>query len=333
WGTWLSCEEVALDAASIFGKRHGFVCEVPADPAQTSGAAIVGMGRFAHEAVAVDPASGIVYMTEDDRNVSALYRYVPNNPGGGLGALAQGGTLQAARVVGRPNMSLLTPQLGEIYALEWVTIGDPDKGRRFVSVPNSTGTGSGPFAQAWEQGALRISRGEGITFAAGQMFIVDTSAGVDAQGQPGYGDGAIWALDLANQTLRTVFVSASPSAANNPDNITLRPGGGLFFCEDGGGVQDVDGFGNRIMGLTVQGETFIFARNNVVVDAAQLAAAGKVIAAGDYRSKEFCGACFDPTGQILFVNIQTPGITFAITGPWNVGAAMRSDRTGGFLLR
>ncbi|MGL4574491.1 MAG: alkaline phosphatase PhoX, partial [Burkholderiaceae bacterium] len=29
WGTWLSCEEVALDAASIFGKRHGFVFEVP----------------------------------------------------------------------------------------------------------------------------------------------------------------------------------------------------------------------------------------------------------------------------------------------------------------
>ena len=28
---------------------------------------------------------------------------------------------------------------------------------------------------------------------------------------------------------------------------------------------------------------------------------------------------FDPTGRYLFVNVQTPGITFAITGPWAKG--------------
>ena len=31
------------------------------------------------------------------------------------------------------------------------------------------------------------------------------------------------------------------------------------------------------------------------------------------------GANFDPSGKWLFVNIQTPGITFAITGPWKRG--------------
>lgn len=39
-------------------------------------------------------------------------------------------------------------------------------------------------------------------------------------------------------------------------------------------------------------------------------------APGDYRGFEFCGACWDPTGRTLFVNVETPGITFAITGPW-----------------
>ena len=39
-----------------------------------------------------------------------------------------------------------------------------------------------------------------------------------------------------------------------------------------------------------------------------------------YRGNEFCGGCFDPTGRYLFVNIQTPGITFAITGPWANGS-------------
>jgi uncharacterized protein len=74
------------------------------------------------------------------------------------------------------------------------------------------------------------------------------------------------------------------------------------------------------MGLTPDGGTFIFAKNNVNLTSAQLAAAGKLTTlAADRRSSEFCGACFDPTGRFLFVNIQTPGITFAITGPWAKG--------------
>jgi secreted PhoX family phosphatase len=36
----------------------------------------------------------------------------------------------------------------------------------------------------------------------------------------------------------------------------------------------------------------------------------------DYSGFEWAGATFDPTGKWLFVNIQDPGITFAITGPW-----------------
>jgi secreted PhoX family phosphatase len=31
------------------------------------------------------------------------------------------------------------------------------------------------------------------------------------------------------------------------------------------------------------------------------------------------GVCFDPYGEVLFVNIQRPGITFAIWGPWERG--------------
>ena len=31
---------------------------------------------------------------------------------------------------------------------------------------------------------------------------------------------------------------------------------------------------------------------------------------------EFTGATFSADGETLFVNIQEPGITFAITGPW-----------------
>nr|MBA3847962.1 DUF839 domain-containing protein [Planctomycetota bacterium] len=30
----------------------------------------------------------------------------------------------------------------------------------------------------------------------------------------------------------------------------------------------------------------------------------------------FAGACFSPDGTTLFVNIQSPTTTIAITGPW-----------------
>ena len=33
------------------------------------------MGRFAHEAVAIDPRTGVVYQTEDDGNDSGFYRF------------------------------------------------------------------------------------------------------------------------------------------------------------------------------------------------------------------------------------------------------------------
>ncbi len=41
---------------------------------------------------------------------------------------------------------------------------------------------------------------------------------------------------------------------------------------------------------------------------------------GDFTGSEFAGACYSPDGKWLFVNVQSPGTTFAITGPWRTGA-------------
>ena len=70
--------------------KHGYVFEVRPD-ASSSATPIVGMGRFRHEAVAIDPASGIVYMTEDDSGKSGFYRYIPKVKDGKPGSLAAGG--------------------------------------------------------------------------------------------------------------------------------------------------------------------------------------------------------------------------------------------------
>ena len=71
------------------GHKHGYVFEVPAEPGETSGSRSSRMGRFDHEAVAIDPRTGVVYLTEDDGNQSGLYRFVP-------GRLAARGRLAGA---------------------------------------------------------------------------------------------------------------------------------------------------------------------------------------------------------------------------------------------
>jgi len=151
------------------------------------------------------------------------------------------------------------------------------------------------------------------------MFIVDTAAGVDGSNRPGRGEGACWELTLATMRLRAIFASGNQTAGNNPDNVTVSPRGGVLLCEDGGGSTDTFGTGARLLGLNPAGEAYIFCKNNIILSAAQIAAAGKTVGPSDYRGIEFCGACFEPAGRVLFVNIQQPGITFAITGPWANG--------------
>jgi len=336
WGTWLTCEETVFDFSAIGGRKHGYVFECGAEAADSSSSPIVEMGRFVHEAVAVDPATGVIYETEDNRNASALFRYVP--PAGTatrrLTRVPRGGRLQAARVKSvirqatplslaqSNNLGLINPRIGDEYELEWVDIANPDADPRTVAgLPGgvSLAAMAGPTIQALAAGCARMSRGEGIWHADGRMFIVDTGAGVDANNRPGQGEGAVWVLDLATMRLRALFVSGAATAGNNPDNVTVSPRGGVVLCEDGGASPDSFGAGSRLLGLNAGGEAYILCKNNQVLNAAGIAAAGKTVAPGDYRGSEFCGACFDPSGRVLFVSLQTPGITFAITGPWTRG--------------
>ena len=97
-----------------------------------------------------------------------------------------------------------------------------------------------------------------------------------------------------------------------PDNLCVSPRGGLVLCEDGG----TGTFGDapeRVQGLTVDGAVFPLAMNNVVL------AGEKNGMEGDYRNREFAGATFSPDGRWLFLNVQSPGITIAVTGAWSDG--------------
>lgn len=321
WGTWLSCEETLADFTASGGRRHGYVFEVRGDAAATTGRAIVNMGRLVHEAVAVDPATNDAYLSEDQPNRSAFYRFIPRDRSGTAGSYEAGGRLQAARVAGHANADLSVPAVGDSYRLEWVDLEDPDAnpGQLPAGFPDATGVASGPFLEAWSKGALRLSRGEGICQDAGKIYLVDTSAGTGLFGRRGQGGGAVWEYDLRTQILRAIFVAGSQLVADHPDNVTVSPRGGMLLCENGEAVMDPYGAGTRLLGLTAAGDSYTFAKNNLQLNLGQIHAAGKSVTAGDYRAAEWCGACFTPDGEVLFANIQVPGISFAIWGPWARG--------------
>ena len=91
WGSWLTCEETLEKAAPLASRAHGWVFEVPSSArGLVAPVPLTAMGRFIHEAAAVDDRTGVVYLTED-RPDSLLYRFLPNE----RGRLARGGRLQA----------------------------------------------------------------------------------------------------------------------------------------------------------------------------------------------------------------------------------------------
>jgi secreted PhoX family phosphatase len=324
WGSWLTCEEIVLRGAALGARDHGYVFEVPAPRlGPASAVPVTGMGLMRHEAAAVDPATGDVYLTEDNGPASGVYRYRPQRRCAAPGDLEAGGTLEMLAVAGTRNADLRQPVTGDVHRVAWVPVPEPDADPEgFVSpglgLPPIQGTGrSGPFLQGEAAGGATFARGEGCWYHRGVVYLVDTGGGAA-------GKGVVWALRPAGRggrpaTLTALFVSPGEDTADNIDNITVSPRGGIVTCEDGGG-KEVGGtrvFGTRLIGIDRRGRPFTLAENAITLDASP---AGRPrIAPGDYRSIEFCGATFSPSGRYLFVNVQAPGVTFAITGPWAAG--------------
>jgi uncharacterized protein len=288
WGSWLTCEET-FDYTDM---PHGYIFDVPAeglgDPTP-----LRDMGRFSHEALAVDPATGFVYETEDAGNSSGFYRFVPHVDG----EMAQGGRLYMLKVRGVHQANLTGAFAnGTTFDVEWVAIGTPDN-------PAPTAASTFVWSQGRAQGAATFARLEGAWYGNdAKISVVSTSGG-------GSGRGQVWEYDPSEERLRMLFQSPGPEVLNAPDNICVSPRGGLVLCEDGGGEE-------FLHGLTVDGEIFQFAKNTLVLPDAYSAA----IPAGDYSGSEWAGACYSPDGKWLFANIQSPGVTLAITGPWKSGA-------------
>ncbi|WP_309109083.1 alkaline phosphatase PhoX [Arthrobacter sp.] len=303
WGTWLTCEETEARAGSGANtKDHGYVFEV--DPASReaninrSAVPLKFLGRYSHEAVTIDPATNQIYLTEDAGNPNGLYlRWTPPTDftagKGRLHALAQSGggdvagRLQAMKCfLGSTHVKDLSEAttVGATYRVEWIDV--PDRDARTTSVRR----------QFTNDQITRARKLEGQWWGDDGAYFVSSFARI-IYGSANSHDGQVWFYDPATEsiTLKTIFgVNPNPNAESGhfdgPDNITVAPQGGLILAEDGDGV-------SHLVGVTSQGRSYPLARNEV-------------------NDSEFCGPAFSRDGKWLFANIQSPGFTLAITGPW-----------------
>ncbi len=297
WGSWLSCEEIVLQAGSkadvagqavTLKRDHGFLFEVPAE-GQASAVPLRAMGQFRHEAVAFHAPSGAFFLTEDREPSAGFYRFLPSV----AGKLEAGGRLQMLRAKTRTDLrSGLS--VGESLATDWVDIEHPDQG-----FDARSGGIDGVQNQGFALGAARFTRLEGCIANADEVFFTATNGGDATCGQ-------VFAYCVSSGELRLVYESVDADVLDYPDNIVLSPRGGLVIC------QDAKRSLQKLFGLTAGGELFPFAEQNVVLD-------GTRGFSGDYRSAEWAGCCFSPDGHWLFANVYSPGFSVAITGPWRDG--------------
>lgn len=283
WNSWLTCEETIELADGSLKKDHGFIFEVPASAeGPVKPLPLKDMGRFNHEAVAVDPKSGVVYLTED-RHDGLVYRFIPNEPGN----LAAGGKLQALVIPNKPaldtrNWDEQLVKTGQVFDVSWIDMDDvsaPEDDLRF---------------RGFRMGAARFARGEGMWYGEDAMYFACTNGGKAEKGQ-------IWKYtsspregtrkETGEPGKLELFVEPNDgNVIDNADNLTVSPWGDLIVCEDGAGSQN-------LVGVTSKGEIYKFGHNAL-------------------NDSELTGATFSPDGTTLFVNIQHAGLTLAITGPW-----------------
>ncbi|WP_260483333.1 PhoX family protein [Sphingomicrobium flavum] len=285
WGSWLSCEEQMSSAGKDTGKDHGYIFEVsaaatgPVDPVP-----LKAMGRFGHEAASHDPDEGIVYMTEDN-DEGLFYRFIPDV----RGQLAQGGRLQALAMEGWEGADTRNFPAdfrrrtarrvvpGRAFKARWIDLDDVEARQMMLRVRGA------------RQGAAIFCRGEGMAYGrdeqgVGHHYFNCTEGGRERVGQ-------VWRYTPASSEIQLVYESSSARKLDLCDNLAMTGWGDLLICEDGRGD-------NYLRLLTPEGDIRDFARNA-------------------HRGRyEFCGACFSPDQRFLFVNVQQPGYTFAITGPW-----------------
>jgi len=325
WGTWLTCEETFINAGTAwtaaglsgtYEKNHGYAFEVlQGDSGHQLPKPIKAFGRYEHEALAVEPNLKHVYLSEDASGPNGLF-YRWTAPAGTrlkLGLANQladnAGKLEAMQIRlddGSivPDVAYITSaQLGRPFKVTWTEVADRDA----VSTPTRKQFADGTVT--------RGKKFEGVWSNGKGVYIVNSFAfaAADLPADATKHDGMVWFYDYSDETITLVtYFPHNPAAEtegtfpkyadltfDGPDNVTVTPWGTLILAEDGVRA-------SHVLSAVPGGPTYAIARNQL----------SNGTSSGAPTYSEFTGPTFSPDGKVLFVNIQVPGITLAITGPW-----------------
>jgi len=241
WGSWVTCEEDVTKIGEFEGnieKEHGYIFEVPAtsEVMRTSPKPIKEAGRFNHEAVALDPKTGILYMTED-RSDGLLYRFIPNTKND----LHSGGKLQALAIKNGPKFDTrnwpesIGPDILQHIpmSLDWIDLDNVESPQDDLRI------------RGHEKGAALFARGEGMWYDEGQIYFACTNGGDLMKGQ-------VFKLtpDADGGTLELFIEPNNVDIMKYCDNLTVAPWGDVMICED-----DMDAY---LRGVTPEGKLFTF---------------------------------------------------------------------------
>jgi secreted PhoX family phosphatase len=278
WGTWLTCEETEGFTAQT--KSHGWVFEVDPTGRRTKPEPLTALGRYAHEAISIDPHTHTAYLTEDASGpFGLLYRFTPKNHHGGYHSYMAGGTLEAMLVPDVPDLSVVQEPGTKFRNVKWVKVPDPSAATTSTRKQFDSITRSQKLEGTWWDNRR-------------QSAVIVCSFANTADGSTAAHGGQVWRYTPRTNTLELELIFKPGNEFDGPDNITVSPyGGGVVLAEDGNGEQ-------HLIGTTGDFQPFAIARNAL-------------------NESEFTGVTFSPDGKILFANRQEgPGVTFAITGPW-----------------
>jgi secreted PhoX family phosphatase len=326
WGNWLTCEEVFIAAGAawsangltgVYEKNHGYVFEVfQARSDQQLRIPIKAFGRFEHEAIALEPDLTKAYLTEDAGGPNGLvYRWTAPRglrlrPGIANQLDDTSGKLQAMQI--RLDDGSILPDVAYITSAQ---LGRPFK-VTWTDVPDREAT-STPIRKQFADGTVtRGKKFEGIWSSDNGAYIVNSFAfgSSDLPADATKHDGMVWYYDYSDETITLVtYFPHNPVAEgegpfpalydlyfDGPDNVSVTPWGTLILAEDGVRA-------SHVLSAVPGGPTYAIARGQLSNGTSN----------GSPTYSEFTGPTFTPDGKILFVNIQNPGITLAITGPWS----------------
>lgn len=274
--SWITCEEPE-DTITALGQHHGYCFQVRAtEKMELQKPEPIKDMGRFRHEAIAVCPTSSKVYLTEDRGDGLFYRFTPVDTKDYL----KGGTLEA--LVIKKQKTFDTRNWEDSQSMD---LNSP-YGCEWVEITDPESPKDDLRLQGAEKGAAVFARAEGCWCDGDKIWFVCTNGGPTEQGQLFY-------YDTSKEELTLFLQPEGNDLLTNGDNLTISPQGDIFICED----RAKDRGSSKLQVVSPSGENFILAENIL-------------------NTSELAGACFSPNGDTLYLNIQSPGYTLAITGPW-----------------